>query len=172
MCRINHVYRIRTVPSASSQSSVRIIIIDDDDDIATVIADRADRAGPNTGTCLPSGFCEVYSWGPIEPSHGAPAILTQVQNMTLFIRATAFFPKYDKIINNIGNALQPGRNLFTVSDIVKASGYSFNQVAQNVRARLCSYAAPIVRGTDDDERSLLCVIGHHHCVYGRVELRL
>ena len=65
--------------------------------------------------------------------------------MTLFIRATAFFPKYDKIINNIGNALQPGRNLFTVTDIVKASGYSFNQVAQNVRARLCSYAAPIVR---------------------------
>jgi hypothetical protein len=87
--------------------------------------------GVETGQCT-NGFCQVYSWGPMEPKSAPPAIMNEVQNMTLFIRATSFFPSYRKVRNNIGSQLTPGCNFFSVSDILQAANIDFAGIAQNV----------------------------------------
>eukprot|EP01095_Lingulamoeba_sp_RSL-Kostka_P013984 TRINITY_DN594_c1_g1_i2.p1 TRINITY_DN594_c1_g1~~TRINITY_DN594_c1_g1_i2.p1 ORF type:complete len:255 (-),score=76.93 TRINITY_DN594_c1_g1_i2:444-1208(-) len=89
--------------------------------------------GVSVGVCNQSTkTCDVQGWGPIEPIDVdlESTVLSGVGNMTILVRANAFFTKYNKRRDNIGDGLKLNQNLFSFDQIVKNTGYSFDQVVE------------------------------------------
>lgn len=95
--------------------------------------------GIATGKCDTStGYCYINAWCP--PEDDVPASQAQrlhnVGNFTIFVRVNVDFPKFKVIRDNTGESDQEnetapifGYNLFTPTEIVENTGYSFDDIA-------------------------------------------
>ena len=99
------------------------------------------RSGVQTGRCVPAslsagaGACEVRGWCPGEPDEDALAPLDNVGNFTVFLRTDVRFPgmrdKFGRtfdVTNANGTEPTPGWNLFTLDDILRMGGTSYEDV--------------------------------------------
>uniref|UniRef100_A0A3Q2QFT5 P2X purinoceptor n=1 Tax=Fundulus heteroclitus TaxID=8078 RepID=A0A3Q2QFT5_FUNHE len=103
--------------------------------------------GQMTGVCVnTTKTCEVLAWCPVEDDHTVPSppLLMSAENYTLFIKNSITFPLFDVTRSNLVEEVNkdylskclyhpedaPLCPIFKLGDIVKLSGFSFENLAQ------------------------------------------
>jgi len=74
--------------------------------------------------------CALKAWCPLEqpPANPNITILENVQNWTVFIRANIRFPVFNVSRSNTQANVTLGKDLFYVSDILKATGWTYDEI--------------------------------------------
>ncbi|KAM9846869.1 P2X purinoceptor 1 isoform 3-T3 [Aulostomus maculatus] len=100
-----------------------------------------------TGVCLnDSRSCEVLAWCPVENDHNIPnpPLLMSAENYTLFIKNSVTFPLFGVTRSNLVEGVDSGYirkclhdpeeaplcPIFKLGDIVKLSGFNFEEIAR------------------------------------------
>ncbi|KAM9846871.1 P2X purinoceptor 1 isoform 5-T5 [Aulostomus maculatus] len=103
--------------------------------------------GKMTGVCLnDSRSCEVLAWCPVENDHNIPnpPLLMSAENYTLFIKNSVTFPLFGVTRSNLVEGVDSGYirkclhdpeeaplcPIFKLGDIVKLSGFNFEEIAR------------------------------------------
>jgi len=82
--------------------------------------------GVATGSCSDGGkYCLIQAWCPLE-NDTTPLVFNQVKDWTIMIRVNGEFPKFNVLVSNAQAALQPGVNLFRISDIIAQTGNTYD----------------------------------------------
>lgn len=100
----------------------------------SVCCKRADKTsnGENTGVCSNEGYCEVSAWCPVEKQNVEDQILEEVRTWTVYIRTNVNFPKFKAKLTNAPTGVPEfGVSLFTVEQMINATGWSFDDVKQH-----------------------------------------
>lgn len=96
--------------------------------------------GIPTGVCNAQGYCEVNSWCPIErdPEPEPPNELQGISDFTIFIRHFVGFPSVNDGFDT-GTELKPQWNLFSISNLLKATEIDYNSIKQSGTVIVMNY---------------------------------
>lgn len=96
--------------------------------------------GVQTGTCLPSGYCEVQAWCPVEnPATPTPiSELDGVLDFTLFIRNFVGIPSTNDGFDT-GTEQVHNWNYFLLSDLLRNTSLNYDQIRHTGAVLALSY---------------------------------
>jgi len=93
---------------------------------------KATLNGIETGDCgADEKYCNLWAWCPPENniSPNASTVLNGVRNFTIYLKNFVRWEEYGISRNNVNGKKTPGYNFFTIDDLVKGTGYSFEDIA-------------------------------------------
>lgn len=82
------------------------------------------------GWCTNEGFCAVNSWCPLEDEPEDPQWLGlyYISNFTIFVRNNAHWPGYGQRRDNVGSGLEPGKNFWSLRELLDLNGLNFEDI--------------------------------------------
>jgi len=84
--------------------------------------------GITNGTCSDDGYCWLRAWCPQELDNPPNQLLVGIPDFTVFVKVNVKFPTYGVLVDNVGYALTPGVNFWSIGDMLSSADVSYESV--------------------------------------------